>query len=403
MHIDQRLVRTAGIVMIAVAVALSGCGQKSATGGPPKSEAPEVATVTVKPQPIVLTTELPGRISANLMAEVRPQVNGIIQKRLFTEGSDVKAGQVLFQIDPAPFQSTLETALAGLSRSEANLTAIRSRAERLRELVAEKAVSQQEHDDGAGALRQTEADIRYWKATVETARINLQYTSITAPISGRIGRSNVTEGTLTTAQQPTALATIQRLDPVYVDVTQSTAAVLRLQRRLDEGRLHRHGMKLNDVQLMLEDGTKYPLQGTLQFRDVSVDTTTGSVILRLAFPNPKGVLLPGMFVRAVLKEGLNKQAILVPQQAVARNPKGETTSLIVDAAGKVQQRMLTIDRAVGDQWLVVAGLTAGDRVIVEGLQKVKPGTSVTVLPFAGGDGKTGGESKGAAMQAGKLK
>ena len=402
MRISKKITSMTGMMIIVSAMILTGCGQKSPSSGP-KSEVPEVIVVTMKTQPVVLTTELPGRISANLMAEVRPQVSGIIQKRMFTEGSDVKAGQLLFQIDPAPFQAALENALAGLSRAEANLAAIRLRAERLRELVADKAVSQQDYDDGAAALRQTEADIRYWKATVETARINLAYTSVTAPISGRIGRSNVTEGTLATAQQSTVLATIQRLDPVFVDVTQSTAAVLRLQRRLDEGKIHRHDMNVNDVQLILEDRTKYPLEGTLKFRDVSVDPTTGSVILRMVFPNPKGVLLPGMFVRAVLKEGVNKQAILVPQQAVSRDPKGDTLAMVVDSTGKVQQRMLTIDRAIGNQWLVATGLAAKDRVIVEGLQKVKPGVSVKTLPFESGGVPNHDESKKAAPPAVKVR
>ncbi|MDD5167913.1 MAG: efflux RND transporter periplasmic adaptor subunit [Syntrophales bacterium] len=396
MQISRKLLRRGGIVIIAGAMILAGCGQQSASGGPTKGDLPEVAIATIKPQQVVLTTELPGRISANLVAEVRPQVNGIIQKRLFTEGSDVKAGQLLFQIDPAPFKAVLDNAMAGLSRSEANLQAIRLKSERLRELVADKAVSQQDYDDGAAALRLTEADIRYWKATVETARINLQYTSVKAPISGRIGRSNVTEGTLATAQQPTPLATIQRLDPMFVDVTQSTAAVLRLQQRLDEGRINRHGMDVNDVRLVLENGTKYPLAGTLQFRDVSVDTTTGSVILRMVFPNPKGTLLPGMFVRAVVKEGMQKQAILIPQQAVTRDPKGNTLTLIVDAASKVQQRMLVIDRAIGDKWLVVSGLAAGEQVIVEGRQRVKPGISVKTIPFDVSGGNESDENKNTA-------
>ena len=229
---------------------------------------------------------------------------------------------MLYQIDPAPFQAALDNAKAALGRAEANLPAIRSRAERYKELLADKAVSQQDYDDAAAALKQAEADIQYWKATVETARINLGYTRVTAPISGRIGRSNVTEGALVTAYQPVALATIQQLDPIYVDVPQSTAELLRLKRRLEDGRLNQDGTNQNKVQLILEDGTAYPLEGTLQFRDVTVDPTTGSVILRIVFPNPEGVLLPGMFVRAVVEEGVNEQAILVPQQAVSRDPKG---------------------------------------------------------------------------------
>lgn len=330
---------------------------------------------------VVLTTELPGRTSAYLVAEIRPQVNGIIQKRLFTEGSNVRAGQVLYQIDPAPFQAVLENAKAAVAKAEANLAAIRSRAERFKELLPDKAVSQQEYDDAAAALKQTEADIAVWKATVQTARINLGYTRITAPISGRIGKSNATEGALVTAQQPAPLSSIQQLDSVYVDVPQSTTELLRLKRSLEGGRLNQGGANQRKVKLFLEDGSAYPLAGTLQFRDVTVDPTTGSVILRVVFPNPNGVLLPGMFVRAVVQEGINAQAILIPQQAVSRDPKGNPLVLVVDAGGKVSQRMLTLDRAIGDKWLVTAGLGSGDRVIVEGMQKVRPGASVKAVPF----------------------
>jgi membrane fusion protein (multidrug efflux system) len=381
---------------------LGGCGQQTTTGGPPQGGPPEVAVVTIQPKRLVITTELAGRISANLVAEVRPQVGGIIQERLFTEGSDVKAGQVLFRIDTAPFQAALNNAKAALSRSEANLSAIRLRADRLRELLVDKAVSQQDYDDAAAALKQTEADIQYYKATVETARINLGYTSVTAPISGRIGRSNVTEGALVTAYQPAALATIQQLDPMYVDVPQSTTELLRLRRRLEEGGLHHGGEIRNKVRLVLEDDAKYPLEGALQFRDVTVDPTTGSVILRVVFPNPKGVLLPGMFVRAVVEEGVNPKALLVPQQAVSRDPKGNPAALIVDAEGKVAQRMLLLDRAIGDAWLVSSGLALGDRVIVEGMQKVRHGASVKVVPFEKGGEKNGGGSKKAAPPSAKL-
>jgi membrane fusion protein (multidrug efflux system) len=373
---------------------LGSCGQSN-TGGP-QGGPPEVAVMTMQPKPVVITTELTGRTSANLVAEVRPQVGGIIQKRLFTEGSDVKAGQVLYQIDPATYQAAMDNARAGLSRSEANLSAIQLKADRLRELLADKAVSQQDSDDAAAALKQTQADIQYWQATVETARINLKYTSITAPIAGRIGRSNVTEGALVTAQQPTALATIQQLNPMYVDVPQSTAELLRLRYRIKEGRLDQNGANQKKVQLMLEDGTAYPLGGTLQFQDVTVDPTTGSVILRVVFPNPTGVLLPGMFVRTVVQEGVNKQAILIPQQAVSRDPMGNSLTLIVDAEGKVQLRILTLDRAIGDKWLVTNGLKSGDRVIVEGMQKVKPGAAVKAVPFETGSEKNSGERKNTA-------
>ena len=359
-----------------------GCDRRPQS--PPPPPVPEVATVTVQPQQIVLTAELPGRTSAYRIAEIRPQVNGLILKRLFTEGSDVQAGQELYQIDPAPFQAALDIATAALGRAQASLPAIRSRAGRFKEAVADKAVSQQDFDDADGALKQAEADVQYWRATVETARINLGYAHVVSPISGRIGKSTVTDGAIVTAYQPMPLATIQQLDPIYVDVPQSTAEVLRLQRRLEEGRINRDGANVNKVQLVLGDGARYPSEGTLQFRDVSVDPTTASVILRMVFPNPNGVLLPGMFVRAAVEEGVNEQAILIPQQAVSRDPKGNPVALIVDGAGKVGQRMLSLDRAIGDQWLVSTGLSPGDRVIVEGMQRVRPGAAVKEVPLESG-------------------
>jgi len=383
---NYRILKVAAVLILLLGLIGGGCDRRQKS--PPPPLVAEVSTVTVKPQQVLLTTELPGRTSARLISEIRPQVSGIIQKRLFTEGAHVKAGQMLYQIDPAPFQAALDNANASLARAEANLPAIRSKAERFRELLDDKAVSQQDYDDAAAALKQTEADVQYWKATVETARINLGYTRIVAPISGRIGISNVTEGALVTAHQPTALATIQQLDPIYVDVPQSTAELLRLQRRLEEGRLKYEAAGQNKVRLILEDGTEYPLEGILQFRDVSVDPSTGSVILRIIVPNPKGVLLPGMFVRAVVKEGVNKQALLIPQQAVSRDPKGNPVTLIVDADGKVQQRMLTVDRTIGDKWLVSSGISDGDRVIIEGVQKVRPGASVKVVPFDEGRNDT---------------
>jgi membrane fusion protein (multidrug efflux system) len=329
---------------------------------------PEVATVTVARQPVLLTTELPGRTSPYLIAEIRPQVNGLIQKRLFTEGADVQAGQELYQIDPAPFQAALDNA-------QAILPALRSRVDRFKEALVDKAVSQQDFDDADAALKQAEA-------ALETARINLNYTHIVSPISGRIGKSTVTDGAIVTAYQPMVLATIQQLDPIYVDVPQSTTELLRLQRRLADGRLSHGGTDQSAVQLILEDGTQYPLEGTLQFRDVSVDPTTGSVILRMVFPNPKGTLLPGMFVRAQVKEGVNEQAILIPQQAVLRDPKGNPYVLVVDAGGTAQPRPLALDRAIGDKWLITSGLAPGDRVIIEGIQRVRPGVPVKETPSA---------------------
>ena len=360
-----------------VVLLLCGCGGKQSTPPP----LPEVAAVEIQHRELVLTTELPGRTAAYLVAEIRPQVNGIIQKRLFTEGSDVKAGDVLYQIDPAPFQAALDCARASLAKSEAHLPLARGRFLRYKALLAEQAVSQQDYDDRESALKQAEADIEYCKAAVETSRINLDYTRVTAPISGRIGKSSVTDGALVTAYQALALATIQQLDPIYVDVPQSTTELLRLKRRLEDNRLHQNGTSQNTVKLSLEDGTAYPLEGTLQFRDVTVDPTTGSVVVRAVFPNPDGILLPGMFVRAVVREGINERAVLIPQQAVSRNPKGDPMALIVDGEGKVQQRMLMIDRAIEDNWLVSSGLASGDRVVVEGMQKIRPGASVKVIPF----------------------
>jgi len=307
----------------------------------------------------------------------------------FTEGTDVKAGQVLFQIDPSLYQAALDNAKAALARSEAQLPTIRLRASRLKELLAEKAVGQQEYDDAAAALKQVEADILYGKANVESARINLRYTTITAPISGRIGKSNVTEGALVTAHQPLALATIQKLDPMYVDVTQSTTDILKLRRAFQAGVLDKDNKNQQEVQLILDDGSEYPLKGKLQFQDVSVDPTTGSVILRIIFPNPNSILLPGMFVRAFVQEGIRKNAILIPQQAVSRDPKGNPFTLVVDAQGKVQVRPLILDRTIGDTWLVLSGVAAGERVIVEGTQRVQPGITVKAVPFVEGDKKSG--------------
>jgi membrane fusion protein (multidrug efflux system) len=365
---------------------LGGCDDTGRSQ--PQPRVPEVAVVTVQPQKIVLTTELPGRTSAFRVANIRPQVNGLILKCAFEEGSDVKAGDLLYQVDPAPYQAAYDQAGAAVAMAEANLPALRSRVERFKELLAVHAVGQQDYDDADAALRQMEAQLAVSKAAMENARINLSYTPIKAPISGRIGKSNVTEGAIVTAYQPIPLATIQRLDPIYVDVPQSTAELLRLKRRIEGGHLNQNGASQKKVKLILEDGTAYPLEGTLQFRDVTVDSSTGSVILRGVFPNNEGVLLPGMFVRAVVQEGINSQAILIPQQGVCRDHKGNPCSLIVDAEHKVRKRMLTLDRAIGNKWLVSTGLAPGDLVIVEGVQRVRPGAAVKVVPFDS-DSQTG--------------
>jgi membrane fusion protein (multidrug efflux system) len=378
-----------------IVAGLFGAACKKNVSAPPPARPAEVATVTVAPERAVLTTELPGRTSAYLVAEIRPQVNGLIQSRLFREGANVKAGDLLYQIDPAPYKAAfnqaraaLVTAEADLVTAEANLPAIRSRAERLKGLVAIHAASQQDYDDASAALRQAEANlaarrasVEINRAAVESAQINLSYTPIKAPISGRIGISNVTVGAMATAYQ-TALATVQQLDPIYVDVAQANAELLGLRQRLESGRLRRNGPVQNKVKLFLENKTAYPLEGTLQFRDVTVDSTTGSVTLRLVFPNPNHVLLPGMFVRAVVQEGVSEQALLVPQQGVTRDTKGNPIAWVVTQNETVEQRTLELDRPIGDKWLVTNGLAPGDRVIVEGRQKVRPGSRVRAVPFA---------------------
>jgi len=424
-----------------VGLFLSGCDRPTQSQPPPF--VPEVATVTVSTQRVVLTTELPGRTSSYLVAEIRAQVNGLIQKRLFKEGADVKAGQVLYQIDPAPFQAGFDMAaanltamkktadraraalgasIAGITRQRATLDLTRTNRERFEEAFKDRAVSAAQRDQAVteaevaeatlraaeaqvesdrGAVAVAEAAIRQAEAALEAARINLGYTKITAPISGRIGKSNVTDGAIVTAYHPIPLATIQQMDPIYVDVPQSTTQLLGLKQRSGKGQFITDGEGQRKVKLLLEDGTPYPSGGTLQFRDVTVDPTTGSVVLRMVFPNPKTMLLPGMFVRAVVQEGIAEQAILVPQQGVTRDPKGNPIALIVDDAGKVQQRTLTLDRAMGDKWLVSSGLAPGDRLIVEGLLKVRPGASVKEVPFDAGSDKTSGERRNAARPAEK--
>jgi membrane fusion protein (multidrug efflux system) len=360
---------------------LTGCGTKTSAGAPPPSAPPEVSVIVVQPQRVALTTELPGRTSPYQIAEVRPQVNGIIQKRIFTEGSDVKAGQVLYQIDPATYRAAFDSAKAAQARADASLITVRLKEERYKDLVKIKAVSQQDYDDAHAALKQAEADVDAAKAAVETARINLAYTRVTAPISGRIGRSTVTDGALVTASQPAALATIQQLGPMYVDVTQSSADLLRLKQNLASGLLKNSGAAQARVKLLLEDGSAYPLPGTLKFSEVTVDQSTGSITLRAIFPNPKQTLLPGMFVRTILEDGVSEKALLVPQRGVTRNPAGEAMVMVVGAGEKVESRIIKVARTLGDNWLVSDGLKAGDRVILEGIQRAKPGTPVKVVLF----------------------
>jgi len=375
-----RIKRIVTVGILVGVLVLTGCGKKQ-PGGPSQTGDPEVSVVTVQPEQVMLTTELPGRTSAYLIAEVRPQVSGIIQKRLFTEGSDVKAGEVLYQIDPAVYQANYNSAKAALARAEANFLPIRLKAGRYAELVKVNAVSQQEYDDASAALKQAEADVEAGKAAVESARINIEYTKVTAPISGRIGRSSVTDGALVTASQPAALATIQQLSPIYVDVTQSSAELLSLKHNLASGLLKRDSAAQARVRLLLEDGSTYQLTGTLKFSEVTVDQSTGSVTLRAIFPNPNHTLLPGMFVRAILEEGVNEHAILIPQRGVTRNPAGDAVVMVVGGEEKVEPRVIKVLRTVGENWLVSEGLKAGDRVILEGLQKARPGTPVKAVPF----------------------
>ncbi len=384
-------------LLLSAGLMLSACGKKQAAM--PPSGPPEVGVVTVQPQRVALTTELAGRTSPYLIAEVRPQVGGIIKKRLFTEGSDVHAGQVLYQIDPASYEATLASAKASLARAEATLGTLRLKADRYRDLVKIKAVSQQDNDDAQASLKQAEADVAAAKAAVETARINLAYTRITAPISGRIGRSTVTEGALVTANQTTALATIQQLSTIYVDVTQSSAELLRLKQSLASGIMKRDSAGQTKVKLLLEDGSPYPLTGTLKFSEVTVDQSTGSITLRAIFPNPKQILLPGMFVRAVVEEGVNEQALLVPQRGVTRNPQGDAVVMLVGAEGKVEPRVIQVARTVGENWLATGGLKPGDQVILEGLQRARPGTPVKVVPFGSKPAAQQGQPAGAPQQA----
>jgi len=374
-----KLIATVGLLL--GSLMMTGCSKKTAANAPPQAGPPEVGVVVVQPQRVQLTTELSGRTSPYQIAEVRPQVNGIIQKRIFTEGSDVKAGEVLYQIDPATYQAAFASAKAAEARTEANLIPARLKENRFSDLVKIKAVSQQDYDDAYAALKQAEADVAATRAAVETARINLAYTKVTAPISGRIGRSAVTNGALVTANQPAALATIQQISSMYVDVTQSTADLLKLKQNLANGVLKMSGSAQAPVKLLMEDGSLYPLTGTLKFSEVTVDQSTGSVTLRAVFPNPKQALLPGMFVRAILEEGANEHAILIPQRGVTRNPVGDAMVMTVGAGEKVEPRQIKVVRTVGDNWLVSEGLNAGDRVILEGLQKARPGTPVKAVPF----------------------
>ena len=360
---------------LVAAMVLAGCDRKpSATPAAP--QAAEVGVVTLKVQPVTLTTELPGRTTAFLTADIRPQVNGLILKRIFVEGADVRAGDQLYQIDPATYQATYDSAVATLAYDQAALVTARAKSARYKPLAAAQAVSRQDFDDAVAASGEAVATIGIAQAAIEQARINLIYTKVKASISGRIGRSAVTPGALVTAGQTTVLATVTQLDPIYVDVIQPAATLLRLRQELAAGKIQQTGPNQAKIELILENGSKYPIAGTLEFSEVTVDEATGTVVVRAIFPNPDHLLLPGLFVRAELQEGIDDQALLVPQVGVSHNAHGDPTVLVVDKDDKAAPKIIQTSRAIRDNWVVTGGLAPGDRVIVDGLQKVRPGADV---------------------------
>jgi len=367
-----RFYRSVGVISLTVA-ALCACGKQQ--GGMPAGYAPQVTVIALKQQPISLTREFPGRTSAYLISEVRPQVSGIVKKRLFTEGAYVKAGQHLYEIDDALYQAQYRSAQAALQKAHATLNVAQLAADRSSEILKIGAISKQDNDNAQAALGQAKADVASAEAAVASSKVNLDYAHIVSPISGRIGGSSVTSGALVTANQATALATITQLDPIYVDVNQSSGEWLELKHEIELGRVEAKGSG-TPAKIILQDGSTYSREGKLQFADVTVDPTTGSLMLRVIVPNPDGLLMPGMYVRAVLNEGTLSKGVLAPQQGITRDPKGTATALIVDKDNKVEARPVRVSRTVGDQWLVEEGLAAGDRIIVEGLQKVQPGATV---------------------------
>ena len=378
--------------LLCATILASGCSHKPKT--PPPMGPPEVGVVTIEPQAVTETAELPGRTEPVETSDVRPQVSGVIKARLFVEGAQVKAGQVLYLIDPAPYRAALDQARGLLANAEAALTTARLKAGRYADLVKINAVSRQDNDDAQASYQQALATVLQQKAGVEAAAVNLGYTRVTAPISGRIGRALATPGALATAGQTTAFATITRLDPVYVDVTQSSDELLQLKRAMSGGTLA-DAPDSAQVRLVLADGETYPQTGQLKFSEVTVDQTTGSVTLRALFQNPHSVLLPGMFVRAMLNQGLYRQGILAPQQGVSHDPKGNASAFVVGPDGKAQPRVLKTAGAYGDKWLVTEGLKPGDRMIVDGLLKVTPGAAVKAVPAklpAGGSGSAPGSA-----------
>lgn len=374
---SNRLRASIALLFASSSLILAGCNDsQSAVNTAPKD--PEVGVVTLAPQSTTLKSELAGRTAAQMVAQIRPQVSGIVQKRAFTEGAMVKAGELLYQIDPASYQAAQASAKATLARAEATASAARLKAKRQADLFAIEAISQQDNEDAQTALQQAEADVASARAALETASINLERTRIVSPIAGRVEASTVTPGALVTANQETALTTVQQLDPIYVDIPQSSLEVLQLRKALSSGALKSEGNAAR-IQLVLEDGSTYAHEGKLQFAGVTVNTTTGAVTLRALVPNPERLLMPGMYVRARLDKGTDPEALLVPQPGIGRDNTGKATALVVNAENKVEQRKVEVSEAIGTNWRVTDGLKAGERVIVEGSGKVRPGQSVRVV------------------------
>jgi len=371
---------TFSALMVSAVFFTAGCSKAESQQGNGHGQIPKVSYVTIKSQSVELTTELPGRTSAYLVSEIKPQVNGIIEKRFFEEGADVKEGDILYKIDDAPFKAALKAAKATLDKAKASLPPVQSREARYKGLLKGKAISQQEYDDVKSQLDQILAEIRYLEAQVDSAEINLGYTDVKAPISGRIGKSLVTVGALVTAYQQVPLTTIHKFDPIYVDAAQSTAEMLQLSENIKSRTIERNEDE-NKVKIILENGKVYPIDGAFKFRDVTVDPSTGSSTLRIVVPNPSKVLLPGMYVRAVIQEGTAQNAILAPQQGVARNHKGEPVVYIIDESGKIKQKPITINRAINNEWLVTEGLSEGDKLVVEGLLNIREGAKVEGSEF----------------------
>jgi membrane fusion protein (multidrug efflux system) len=374
---EKRLLMS--LLLIGALSACSGGSEPAATPPPPA-----VGIVTLAAQPVTMTAELSGRTAAYMVADVRPQISGILQKRLFEEGAEVKAGQVLYQIDAAPYRAAYDSAGAALAKAQASQASLKLQAQRYAELVQIDAVSQQENDDAQAALQQADAEVAAAKAALQAARINLDYTRITAPIDGQVSTSTVTPGALVTANQAEALTTVLQLDPIYVDITQSSAEMLALRRRIASGQVQRAEDDTIKVSLRLEDGSTYDHDGSLAFTGVAVDRSTGTVRLRAVFPNPEGLLLPGMYARALVDQGVDRQGLRVPQRGVTHNARGEAIALVVKDDNTVEQRVIETASAIGDEWIVTAGLQPGDRVIVEGLQKAHVGETVQAQPAGGG-------------------